>query len=79
MRPVEVRRHHSSHVDQALGGIGARWYIRFQREGWLAVERFLWICLAGAAGTGVRYLIALWSTQRFGTCLLYTSDAADEL
>ena len=30
------------------------------------MERFLWICLAGAAGTGVRYLIALWSAQRFG-------------
>jgi CrcB protein len=30
------------------------------------VERFLWICLAGAAGTGVRYLIALWSAQRLG-------------
>jgi CrcB protein len=30
------------------------------------VERFLWICLAGAAGTGVRYLIALWSVQRLG-------------
>ena len=30
------------------------------------MERFLWICLAGAAGTGVRYLIALWSAQRLG-------------
>jgi fluoride exporter len=30
------------------------------------VERFLWICLAGAAGTGVRYLIALWSAGRLG-------------
>jgi CrcB protein len=30
------------------------------------VERFLWICLAGAAGTAVRYLIALWSARRFG-------------
>ena len=30
------------------------------------MERFLWICLAGAAGTGVRYLIALWSAQRIG-------------
>ena len=35
------------------------------------MERFLWICLAGAAGTGVRYLIALWSTQRFGTAFPY--------
>lgn len=31
------------------------------------MERFLWICLAGAAGTGVRYLTSLWAAQRFGT------------
>jgi CrcB protein len=31
------------------------------------MERFLWICLAGAAGTGTRYLIALWAAQRFGS------------
>jgi hypothetical protein len=24
------------------------------------MERFLWICLAGAVGTGARYLITLW-------------------
>ena len=30
------------------------------------MERFLWICLAGAAGTAVRYLIALWSAGRLG-------------
>ena len=93
MRPVEVRRNHSSHVDQVVSrrsaalrapprnrsstaaraciALGARWYIRFQQEGWLDVERFLWICLAGAAGTGVRYLIALWSTQRLGTAFPY--------
>ena len=35
------------------------------------MERFLWICLAGAAGTGVRYLIALWSAQRFGAAFPY--------
>ena len=35
------------------------------------MERFLWICLAGAAGTGVRYLIALWSTQRLGAAFPY--------
>ena len=29
--------------------------------------RVLWICLAGAAGTGARYLIALWAAQRFGS------------
>ena len=31
------------------------------------MERFLWIRLAGAAGTGARYLIALWAAQRFGS------------
>lgn len=31
------------------------------------MERFLWICLAGAAGTGARYLLALWAAQRFGS------------
>jgi CrcB protein len=30
------------------------------------VERFLWICLAGALGTGTRYLIGLWAGQRLG-------------
>ncbi len=30
------------------------------------MERFVWICLAGAAGTGARYLIAVWAAQRFG-------------
>jgi CrcB protein len=33
------------------------------------MERFLGICLAGAAGTGTRYLIALWAAQRFGSSL----------
>ena len=31
------------------------------------MERFLWICLGGAAGSGARYLIALWAAQRFGS------------
>jgi fluoride exporter len=31
------------------------------------MERFFWICLAGAAGTGARYLLALWAAQRFGS------------
>jgi fluoride exporter len=31
------------------------------------MERFLWICLAGAAGSGARYLIALWAGERFGS------------
>ena len=31
------------------------------------MERFLWICFGGAAGTGARYLVALWAAQRFGS------------
>src|SRR4030095_8843711 len=31
------------------------------------MEPLIWICLAGAAGTATRYLIALWAAQRFGT------------
>ena len=35
------------------------------------MERFVWICLAGAAGTGARYLIALWAARRFGSAFPY--------
>ena len=35
------------------------------------MERFLWICVAGAAGTGARYLVALWAAQRFGSAFPY--------
>jgi CrcB protein len=35
------------------------------------MERFFWICLAGAAGAGARYLIALWAAQRFGSAFPY--------
>jgi len=31
------------------------------------MDRFVWICLAGAVGTGSRYLVTLWATERFGT------------
>ena len=31
------------------------------------MERFIWICLAGAIGTGTRCLIAVWAAQRFGS------------
>jgi CrcB protein len=29
--------------------------------------RLLWVCLAGAAGTGTRYLLGVWAGQRFET------------
>lgn len=35
------------------------------------MERFGWICLAGAAGTGTRYLIGLWAGDRFGAAFPY--------
>jgi CrcB protein len=35
------------------------------------MERFLWICLAGAAGTGTRYLVGLWAGARFGAGFPY--------
>lgn len=35
------------------------------------MERLLWICLAGAAGTAARYLIAVWAAQRFGSTFPY--------
>jgi CrcB protein len=35
------------------------------------MERFFWICLAGAAGTGARYVVALWAAQRFGSTFPY--------
>ena len=35
------------------------------------MERFFWICLAGAAGTGTRYLVGLWAAQRFGSSFPY--------
>jgi CrcB protein len=35
------------------------------------MERFMWICIGGAAGSGARYLIALWAAQRFGSAFPY--------
>jgi fluoride exporter len=35
------------------------------------MERFLWICFAGAAGTGARYLISIWAAQRLGSAFPY--------
>ncbi len=35
------------------------------------MQRFLWICVAGAAGTGVRYLVAVWASRRLGSTFPY--------
>jgi CrcB protein len=35
------------------------------------MERLFWICLAGAAGTAARYLMALWAAARLGSAFPY--------
>ena len=35
------------------------------------MNRFLWICLAGAAGTGARYLLSGWALSAFGPSFPY--------
>lgn len=35
------------------------------------MERLFCVCLAGAAGSGTRYLIALWAAQRLGSSFPY--------
>jgi CrcB protein len=35
------------------------------------MDRFLWICFAGALGTGTRYLVGIWASGRLGTIFPY--------
>ena len=35
------------------------------------MERLFWICVAGGAGSGARYLVGLWAAQRLGSAFLY--------
>jgi CrcB protein len=35
------------------------------------MERLLWICVAGALGTGTRYLVGLWAGQKLGVSFPY--------
>ena len=35
------------------------------------MERLFWICLAGAAGTGARYLVGVWTATRLGSAFPY--------
>ena len=35
------------------------------------MNRFLWICLGGAAGTGARYLLSGWALVAFGPAFPY--------
>jgi CrcB protein len=36
-----------------------------------AMGRFFWICLAGALGTGVRYLVGIWAGRALGASFPY--------
>jgi CrcB protein len=38
---------------------------------WGVMERLFWICLAGAFGSGSRYLVGTWAGARFGTSFPY--------
>lgn len=35
------------------------------------MERLFWICLAGAIGSGTRYVVAVWAAQRLGSAFPY--------
>lgn len=39
--------------------------------------QLLWICAAGAAGTALRYLLTLWSVDRFGASFPYGTVAVN--
>lgn len=41
------------------------------------MERFLWVCVAGAAGTGTRYLVAQWAGSRLGAVFPYGTLAVN--
>jgi CrcB protein len=35
------------------------------------MDRFFWICVAGALGTGTRYLVGIWAGRTFGASFPY--------
>ena len=41
------------------------------------MNRFLWICLGGAIGTGARYLLSGWLLAAFGTAFPYGTLAVN--
>ena len=41
------------------------------------MERFFWICLAGAFGTGARHLVNVWTAEKFGTAFPYGTLAVN--
>jgi CrcB protein len=42
----------------------------FEITDW-TMARFFWICMAGALGTGTRYLVGMWADRRFGKAFPY--------
>jgi CrcB protein len=55
-------------TDRRGGVLSSPRRLKKRRHG---MERFFWICLAGAAGTGARYLIAVWAAQRLDSAFPY--------
>ena len=43
------------------------------------MARFLWICLAGAAGTGARYLLSTWLSRASGSAFPWGTLAVNLL
>jgi CrcB protein len=35
------------------------------------LSKLFWICLAGGLGTGTRYLVGVWASERYGTAFPY--------
>ncbi len=43
------------------------------------MDRFLWVCVGGAIGSGCRYLVSLWALERFGGAFPYGTIAVNAL
>lgn len=56
---------------------GSFFYGRPHRPREVRVNRFLWICLGGAAGTGARYLLGGWVLGMFGSLLPFETLAVN--
>ncbi len=41
------------------------------------MDRLFWVCVGGAAGSGTRYLVALWAAQRFGSAFPFGTLAVN--
>ena len=41
------------------------------------MERFLWVCLGGALGSGGRFLVAQWALERFGARFAFGTFAVN--